>query len=194
MSHSMLAAVTADTLILAGAAVVAALLGAIIGVIGTLRAVRYTVRLSEKERKSAALQDRKLNVFRTLLATRSAKLHALRIEALNLVIFEFREVESVRSAFTEHNSHLRTTEPTEEQAARAWADREHLLLAKLLHAISKSLDLGYTLEELSTEGYQPIAIWEQDQHQRAIRTGLCNILVGNAALRVTPVNLPATKL
>ena len=48
------------------------------------------VRITEKLRLKKDSRDRKVHIFRTLMATRSAPLAAMHIEALNLVELEFQ--------------------------------------------------------------------------------------------------------
>ena len=86
----------------------------IIMVIAIFAGPIIAVRITEKMRLSKDSRDRKVHIFRNLMATRSAPLAAMHIEALNLVELEFQAAPhpstSIVAAARLYMDHLRDSQ------------------------------------------------------------------------------------
>lgn len=58
------------------------------------------------------IKERRLNIFRSLMATRRAFLSADKVTALNMVEIEFYGIKSVQDAHREVMAHINTPPPT----------------------------------------------------------------------------------
>src|SRR4030095_15191097 len=78
-------------------------------------------------------RGRKLQIFKTLMATRATALNPLHIEALNLIDVEFstkkKSDRSVINAWKVYLDHLANSNRKEQNAA-AWVEQSHQLLTR----------------------------------------------------------------
>lgn len=88
------------------------------------------------------INERRLNVFRSLMATRRAALSADKVTALNMVEIEFYGIPSVQDAHREVMTHINIPPPQ----PPGWADRHRSLMTRLLSEMAR--ELGYKLPQL----------------------------------------------
>lgn len=157
-------------------------------ILGPIAAVLITRWLDDRRLQ----RQRRMDVFRTLMRTRRMVLTPDHVGALNLVEIEFHRETDVISAWKAYWSNLEKKIPPDmplneiEQFIR----QRDGLLAKLLHAIGKSLGFGIEQLDIFEGGYVPQG-WETEyQEQRAIRQALLEVLQGQRAFPVTPVQRP----
>jgi hypothetical protein len=145
---------------------------------GPVFAVLVTRRIDDSRR----VRDRRLDVFRSLMATRRAYLAADKVRALNLVEIEFYGVSAVEDAHREVMKHINTPQPLPE----GWSDRQRKLLTKLLSEMAKVL--GYEIQQLDVldGGYYPQGFADIELEQQALRRSLIEVLSGNRPLIVSP--------
>jgi hypothetical protein len=127
------------------------------------------------------LNNRRLHVFRTLMATRRAQLTAEHVTALNLIEIDFQGKKEVLQAWKVYFENLCVDTKNESRRDRAWQERP-ALLAKLLHAIAKVL--GYSIEQLDimAGGYTPQGFFDEAQAQRDLRALTAEVLSGKRPL------------
>lgn len=129
-----------------------------------------------ERRRSAA--SRRLNVFRTLLATRGARLAATHVEALNLIDVEFYEptrrvrrqnakLRRVRSSWKAYYDHLASAYPMDKSEEAVYLNQRNELFVDLLYEMSIAV------------GYTEIRWNERDRQNR--RTG--EVVHGDGSLR-----------
>jgi hypothetical protein len=127
-------------------------------------------------------KERRLNVFRTLMATRRALVSPEKVTALNMVEIEFYGIESVQVAHQEVMAHINTDPPL----PHGWAERHRTLLTRLLSEMAKVL--GYQLQQLDVleGGYYPQAFADVEIEQQAVRRALIEVLSGRRPLGISP--------
>jgi hypothetical protein len=145
---------------------------------GPVLAVLVTRRIDESRHQ----HERRLEVFRALMANRRAILAPDKVKALNLVEIEFYGVKPVEIAHQEVMKHINTPQPTPPD----WNDRHRTLLTKLLSEMAKAL--GYELQQLDVlqGGYYPQGFAEIELEQQALRRALIEVVSGNRPLIVSP--------
>jgi hypothetical protein len=115
------------------------------------------VQITEYLRKSDEAKKRKIHIFRTLMATRSAQLAPNHIEALNLVEIEFhssrRQERRVVDCLKLYLGHLADRNYPQE----SWAARRVDLLIDLLYEMSLALDYSYDKSQIRSGAYYPQA-------------------------------------
>lgn len=143
-------------------------------------AVQVTERLRERRER----RDRRLHVFRTLMATRAAGLDPQHVAALNMIDVEFygedpksRAVVEACRLYLEHHNRAAV-------ASETWADKRMDLLLDLLQKMGDSL--GYRMDKVSIRNtsYFPRGYGDQQLELQAIRKHLLALLEGKRWLPV----------
>ena len=108
-------------------------------------------------RKSVtAKYNRRLHVFRTLMATRRVPISNEHVTAINLVEVDFYKCQKVEEAWNKYKSHLNDRSTPEDQI---WRDKKETLLSKLLFEIAAVLNFKIPAIDIFKGGYAP-AGWE----------------------------------
>lgn len=145
------------------------------------------VRITEKMRLSKDSRDRKVHIFRNLMATRSAQLAPMHIEALNLVELEFQAPphpsRRVVDACRLYIDHLRDRlYPTE-----AWGTRKDELLVDLLYEMSTALGYNFDKVQIKAGSYYPSGYQETENDNAQIRKLWLELLQGKRLLPISSV-------
>jgi hypothetical protein len=162
---------------------VATILAIVLGPILAVSVDRLQQRWTERKR-------RRLEIFRTLMRTRRVRLDPDHVGALNLVDLEFYGKRRVTEAFRAYIGHLSAPMPMPESQDQFFEQREDLLVA-LLHAMGKELGYKFDKRDLEKLSYGPSG-WSRDQEMQRQNLVLVNqLLSGNRALPVTPMQPPS---
>jgi hypothetical protein len=153
------------------AVVIATLLGPVLAVLVT----RY---IDDGRR----IRERRLNVFRALMATRRTALAADRVAALNMVEIEFHGIEAVESAYRKVMEHINHSRPLPQN----WNDQQRKLVTKLISEIAKVLNYELQQLDMLDGGYYPEGLADIEAEQQAVRRAIIETLTGNRPLRVSP--------
>ena len=153
---------------------------------GPLVAVQLT-RWQEARRET---RRRKLEIFKTLMATRSYGVSWNHVQALNSIDLEFeRSVRSERGvieAWTAYLDHLNTKAVSQEH----WGTRRIDLMAELLHKMAKVLDYDFDKTHIKNATYAPVAHGDLEQQQQALRQLSIEVLQGSRTVSVRMANEP----
>jgi len=144
---------------------------------GPLSAVVVTRRIDNRR----LIRERRLAVFRSLMATRRATLSQEQVTALNMVEIEFYGIRSVQDAHREVMAHINAR-----GAPDGWNERHRALLTRLLSEMARVL--GHNLQQLDVlkGGYYPQGFLDLDIEQQAVRRALIEVLSGRRPLAVSP--------
>ena len=137
------------------------------------------VQITEYLRNQKDSLGRKVHIFRTLMATRSAQLAEMHIEALNLVELEFqasphraRRVVDAGRLYIDHlKDHLYPRE--------TWDARKNELLVDLLYEMSTALGYNFDKVQIKAGSYYPSGYQETENDNFVIRKLWLDILKGN---------------
>jgi hypothetical protein len=149
------------------------------------------------QQKDAA-RERRLRIFRTLMATRGNILHHWHVESLNLIDVEFSETaeKDIRDAWKAYLDHLNVRSPNETQepdaAKREVLQKQHEetrkdLLAELLQKMGSRLGYGFDFTYLKGRAYYPEGHGTVVEEESAVRRGLIEMLWKGRALFVRAV-------
>lgn len=136
--------------------------------------------------KVRADKQRKLDVFRTLMRTRSMQMSADHVGALNLVEVEFRNCPRVVEAWKEYLECLGQEFPPIEdklQYDRAVKKRD-TLLTTLIDEMAKVLRIKIAQLEILRGSYVPQGWADDEWEQRLARRGLIEVLHGKIPIQV----------
>jgi hypothetical protein len=142
---------------------------------------KYLNRRRERE-------QRKVDVFRTLMATRAAGLSPAHVDALNRIDIEFHEEKEVKEAWKAYLDHLNTQSQDDE----AWGAKRQDLLAELLHAMSRPLKYDFDRTHIKRATYYPRGYGDYEQDHLSIRKGIVEVLAGRKPLPMSIESLPGT--
>jgi len=140
-------------------------------------------------------RNRKLRIFKTLMATRAATVSNEHVQALNMIDLEFREkpYKNVINAWKIYRDHLGSYPNTENESVRTnWGLDNVNHLTKLLMEMGHSL--GYEFDEVHVKKgiYAPEAHGLLESELRLIRQGLVRLLYGNSDLKMNITSYPAS--
>jgi hypothetical protein len=148
-------------------------------------------------------KDRKVRVFRQLMATRAARLSPDHVQALNMIDLIFygsfifgihhrsRKERAILDAWKEYHDNLgEGSNLNEAQQQAHFAKREELFL-NLLYAMAQ--DVGYTFDrvQLKRGAYTPVAHEEIEADQRILRKALIGTMSGDLPISMKVVQMPA---
>lgn len=153
---------------------------------GPVVAVQLTRYLDDRRE----VRSRKLQIFKTLMATRSYFVSWPHVEALNRIDLEFSKREpqerAVLDAWKEYFDLLCSSGISPEQ----WAIKRVDLLVELLHRMAIVLDYDFDKTQIKNSSYSPIAHGNLDAQHAALREGALDILNGKRAISIYVTNTP----
>jgi hypothetical protein len=148
--------------------------------ISPLIAVQVTRYLDDRNE----VRGRKLQVFKTLMATRAYNLSAAHVEALNRIDLEFSEKvpseKTVLDSWQQYLDHLGNKSLTGE----VWSSRRVDLLVELLYAMGNCLGYNFNKTQIKNATYSPTAHGRIETEQETLRQLLLELLEGKRPLPV----------
>lgn len=140
-------------------------------------------------------RERKLRLFKILMATRAAIVSSEHVQALNMIDLEFqgKRFKSVRTEWKTYLDHLSSYPKEDEKAQDFWGGRRIDLLTRLLMAMGKSL--GYEFDEVHVKKgiYAPEAHSQIENEQVALRKGLLGLIYGDVRLKMDVTSWPVSE-
>jgi hypothetical protein len=132
--------------------------------------------------------DRRLEVFRTLMATRRVGLSPAHVNSLNLIEVDFYRCSNVEVAWRAYKDHLYSGGPEDE----VWQEIKERLLAKLLSEMGKVLRFKIDTLDIFKGGYAPKGWDHRDLRQLEAAEYLHNLTIGQGSLPIfiTGANMP----
>jgi hypothetical protein len=131
---------------------------------------------SESRQKNRQNQERKEWVFRTLMTTRSARLHPDHIQALNHIAFVFSSHEEIVDSWGLYFAHLKTDQSTTQDGQNRWHDVSNKLLSDLLHLMAKDLNISFSKTDIIQPSYYPRGYEMTEDEQQQLRRLLLELL------------------
>jgi hypothetical protein len=150
-----------------------------------LIAVQVTRFLDDRNEE----RGRKLQVFKTLMATRAYNIAPAHVEALNRIDLEFSPKKPLEKAvldiWQQYLDHLgnRQMEPA------AWNIRRVDLLVDLLYAMGKALGYDFNKTQIKNGTYSPTAHGRLEEEQEKVRSMAIELLEGSRVLPMYITNL-----
>ncbi|WP_312364259.1 DUF6680 family protein [Sphingobacterium sp.] len=150
--------------------------------IGPVLAVQVE-KFLERKRNS---RNRKIDIFKILMATRGSALSSAHVEALNRIDLEFSnnsKFKKVILAWKEYFDNLGQKYETEDKLS-IWLARNEELLANLLYEMGQSLGFNFDKILIKRNIYSPVGHAKIEREQEQIRTGILDILKGEFPLQM----------
>lgn len=153
---------------------------------GPIVAVRLTRHLDNKKE----IRGRKLDIFKTLMATRAYTVAWDHVHALNRIDLEFdknnKKEKAVIEAWKEYLDLLGDKDIPKDQ----WGTRRVDLLVELLQKMAIVLNYDFDKTHIKNSTYSPVAHSDLEAEQTALRKGLIEVLEGKRAIPMFVTNLP----
>jgi len=130
--------------------------------------------------------NRKLDVFKTLMATRGSSLSYQHVEALNRIDLEFsnnKKYVKIIEAWKEYFDNLSKHDQTKEELV-VWGARNEELLANLLYEMALPLHYKFDKVLIKRNIYSPVGHANIELENNIIRKGLMNLMKGEIAFPV----------
>ncbi len=154
--------------------------------LGPIVAVRITRYLDNKKE----IRERKLNIFKTLMATRQYTMSWDHVMTLNKIDLEFdnrnNKEKEVIEAWKEYLDLLGDKQLSRDQ----WATKRTELLVELLHKMAKVLNYEFDKTHIKNSSYSPVGHGRIEDEQQAMRKGLIEVLEGKRDIPMHITNLP----
>lgn len=152
-------------------------------------AVQVTRYLDDRNEE----RGRKLQIFKTLMATRAYTIAPAHVEALNRIDLEFSSKKliekNVFDVWQEYLDHL----GNRKMAAEAWDVRRVDLLVDLLYAMGKAVGYDFNKTRIKNGTYSPTAHGRIENEQEEIRRLTLELLNGERDLAMRVTNIPLEK-
>lgn len=149
-------------------------------------AVQLTRYLDNKKE----IRERKLQIFKTLMATRAYAISLDHVLTLNKIDLEFnlknKNEKYVIESWKAYLDLLGDKRITGEQ----WSTKRIELLVELLHKMALVLNYDFDKTHIKNSSYSPVAHGDIEEEQRYLRQGLIEVLEGKRTLPMQITNWP----
>jgi len=141
-----------------------------------------SIQIQKKLEDYKEIKNRKLNIFKTLMATRGSRVSFDHVRALNMIDVEFNEHKNITNAWKSYldilNSNLVDTN------CDLWSIERDKLFIALLKEMGSAV--GYTFDDvhLSKSIYIPKAHGEEENYQYWIREQFKKIFAGEQSISI----------
>ena len=153
-------------------------------VFATLVSPILAIWASEWRQQRRQNQERKEWVFRTLMTTRSARLHPDHIQALNHIEFVFAHNNEITDAWGLYFSHLKTDRGLTADAMKAWETTSDTRLTELLHLMAKDLNISFSKTYIMQPSYYPRGYEFTEGQQHELRELLLQLLKNERSINM----------
>ncbi|MBU3636081.1 DUF6680 family protein [Polynucleobacter sp. es-MAR-4] len=144
----------------------------------------------EALRKTSEAKDL---IFKSLMATRGARLSPEHVRALNMIDLTFygksaarrtKMEQNVLDAWREYLDHLYEPFPQDDAKIKVVQAHREELITNLLSAIASERGFKFDRVQLKKGSYMPIGFEEQDRNQKALLESAVKVFKGERALLV----------
>ncbi len=155
----------------------------ILNTIGLFRGPIRAVQIQDDIARRREQNERKINLFKTLMATRGDRVSLDHTKALNMIDMEFYDDESVKSAWEKYLNSLSTdVSEYNESKMREFYEKRDDLFVGLLQAIAKLLRYDFSVDHLKRGIYVPQAHADLQSDQVRVRKAVIDVFEGKKPL------------
>ena len=164
-------------------------------VFAVLLAPLLAVQVQKKLESFREDRERRLRVFKTLMATRAAVISADHVQALNMIDLEFHgsKFKKVTDEWKIYLDHLGSFPKGDENLQAVWGEKRIDLLAKLLMEMGRSLGYEFDVVHVKKGIYSPEAHAQFEDENTLIRRGLVRLLYGDSSLSMDVTSFPVSE-
>ncbi|MEC9267067.1 MAG: DUF6680 family protein [Pseudomonadota bacterium] len=131
-------------------------------------------------------RSRRIEVFKTLMATRAAAISKDHVQALNMIDLEFNSKKyiQVTRAWKTYLDHLSSFPKENQNQQGYWSEKRIDYLAALLEEMGKSLGYQFDQVHIKKGIYAPEAHGKLETEQELMRKGVLELLSGERNLNI----------
>lgn len=155
--------------------------------VGPVIAVQVTRYVDDRKEE----KGRKLQVFKTLMATRAYTLSPAHVEALNRIDLEFSSNQAAEKKVTDVWKQYLDLLGDKSLTPERWGEKRVDLLVELLYVMGQCLGYSFDKTQIKNGTYAPVAHGRIEEEQEAIRAHTLELLQGKRVLPMFVTNLPA---
>jgi hypothetical protein len=139
------------------------------------------------DRKSQ--RNRQEWVFRSLMTTRSVRLHRDHIQALNHIDFAFPAAKypDVSDSWGLYLAHLNKNQGETEDSIGRWSEEADNLLADLIHLMAKELKIPFSKTQIKQPSYYPKGHAVSEELQNELRIFALAVLKHGRPINIRPI-------
>lgn len=168
---------------------------AFLTILAILFAPLVALQVSQCLDKKREVKKRKLDIFRTLMATRAAVLTPEHVHALNAIDIEFYANNNVIQKWRIYNDHLHSVlieqeKPKNEEEWKRWTEKSQNLLVDLLEMMASNLKFQFDKVDIARGHYRPQAYGDIENELNIIRKGLVQIFQDKKAFPTLTYIIP----
>jgi polysaccharide pyruvyl transferase WcaK-like protein len=154
-------------------------------IMGPIIAISMTRYLDKKR----DIEQRKFQIFKELMVTRTTQINPEHVKALNAIEIEFYNDEKVINAWKKYFDTLHERLDPDPNMNLAFSLRKQQVFARLVHAIAVHLKINIEQLDILAGGYAPQGWANDENEQREIRRRFLKLLDSdNGSLKVQVVN------
>lgn len=154
--------------------------------LGPIIAVQLTRYLDDKKEE----RERKLQVFKTLMATRAYVVSWDHVGALNRIDLEFdKNIPNEKAVIEAWKAYLDLL-GDRAMSPEPWNTKRVDLLVELLHKMAQVLNYDFDKTHIKNSSYAPAVHGNIEDEQRDIRKGVIELLQGKRSLPMAVVSFP----
>ena len=155
--------------------------------LGPVIAVQLTRILDDRRE----VRNRKLQIFKTLMATRAYTMSWIHVEALNRIDLEFDKQEKSELAVIEAwKAYLDLLNNSDKIPPEQWIVKRTELFVELLHKMALVLDYTFDKTHIKNSSYAPMAHANLEGQMETIRRETIELLEGKRSLSIHVGSLP----
>lgn len=158
----------------------------LVGII-TIIAIYYSpivaLRVQKEIEAGKEQMQQKMNIFKTLMATRAEPVSSEHVKALNMIDVEFYNDKEITSTWNAYRDHLNSY-PQDEVSQKIWYEKTSEHLTNLLFEMAQLLGFTFDKVLLKKGAYAPIAHGTLNAEQAIMRKNFIELLSGNKCLKV----------
>lgn len=141
------------------------------------------IQIQKRIETHKEIKDRKLNIFKSLMATRGARVSFEHVRALNMIDIEFTKHKDIAEAWKYYLDCLCNSDMVDGNL-QLWANERDKLFVDLMNKMGTALGYHFDKVHLKKSIYTPIAHNEEEIYQLSIREQLKKIFNGEQSISV----------
>ena len=159
-------------------------------ILATALSPLIAVQVSQYLASQRVGRERKVWIFKTLMATRANSLSPRHVEALNCIELEFSPKNKKEKPTLDLWAELLTHLGNDQLSADVWVEKRLDLLIKLLCAMGTALGYEFNKAQIKNGVYAPVAHGRLETEQEEVRQLVLELLKGNRSLPLRVTELP----
>lgn len=155
----------------------------ILSIIAIITGPIIAVQMDKFIERNKDKKNRKVSIFKTLMATRGSVVSHTHVEALNRIILEFSDNNKYKKVINSWEIYLdNLQQPFDEKSLPLWSEKNNDLLTNLLYEMNISLGYKFDKEKIKKGIYIPKGHITDEREQITLRKTILDVLNGERSI------------